>query len=99
MPKLMLSSIRLLVGNYMPWLHGSAVAYPSALFDPTAVVDSLVGDKCTTMMGVPTHFHLALEEVSKREAAGESFDFSSLRYEHFGTLSGSSFIYISTAKA
>lgn len=62
----------------MPWLHGSAVAYPSASFDPAAVVDSLLGDKCTTMMGVPTHFHLTLEEVIKRETAGEEFDFSSL---------------------
>lgn len=68
-----------MIGNYSPWLRGAAVAYPSASFDATAVVNSLVGDKCTTMMGVPTHFHMALEEVMKREVAGERFDFSKMR--------------------
>ncbi|KZP15937.1 acyl-CoA synthetase [Athelia psychrophila] len=76
--RLNLSHLDVVMGNYMPWLRGSAVAYPSASFDPTAVVNSLIGDKCTTMIGVPTHFHMALEEVAKREAAGETFDFSSL---------------------
>ncbi|KZP15938.1 acetyl-CoA synthetase-like protein [Athelia psychrophila] len=69
----------LMIGNFAPWLRGAAVAYPSATFDATAVVNSLVGDKCTAMMGVPTHFHMALEEVVKREAAGERFDFSRMR--------------------
>ncbi|KAF7972149.1 hypothetical protein HWV62_18794 [Athelia sp. TMB] len=69
---------RILIGNFMPWLHGSAVAYPSASFEPSAVVNSLVGDKCTTMIGVPTHFHMVYEEVVKREMGGETFDFSRL---------------------
>jgi acyl-CoA synthetase (AMP-forming)/AMP-acid ligase II len=53
--------------------------YPSQSFDPKAVVDAVVGDKCTALHGVPTHFLGVLSEVDKRQAAGETLDLSNLR--------------------
>lgn len=67
------------MGNVAPWLHGAGVVYPSASFDPPSVVDALVNDRCTTMIGVPTHYYNILEEVETRERAGAILNLSSLR--------------------
>lgn len=36
--------------------HGSAVILPSELFDPIAVLESIGGERCTALHGVPTMF-------------------------------------------
>lgn len=49
------------------------------MFNPTAIVDAVVDEKCTALHGVPTHFLGVLAEVEKRQQAGEKLDFSRLR--------------------
>lgn len=41
--------------------HGAAIVYPSSTFDPTAVLQAVVQEKCTTLHGVPTIFVALLE--------------------------------------
>lgn len=72
-------SLRLVLGNLAAWCHGSSVVYPSEIFDPQAIVDAVVAEKCTALHGVPTHFLGVLAEVQKRQQAGEKLDFSRLR--------------------
>lgn len=69
----------LVLGNLAAWSHGSCVVYPSEIYDPKAIVDSLVQDRCTALHGVPTHFLGVLAEVQKRQDAGEKLDLSRLR--------------------
>lgn len=69
----------LVLGNLAFWSHGACIVYASETFDPKAVVDAVVGDKCTALHGVPTHFLGVLAEVDKRQAARESLDISNLR--------------------
>lgn len=71
---------RLVLGNLAAWSHGACVVYPSEVFDPKAIVDSVVTEKCTALHGVPTHFLGVLSEVDKRQKAGETLDLSRLRY-------------------
>ncbi|KAG2368652.1 hypothetical protein BDR07DRAFT_1390489 [Suillus spraguei] len=67
------------LGNLAAWSHGSCVVYPSEIYEPKAIVDSLVQDRCTALHGVPTHFLGVLAEVQKRQDAGEKLDLSCLR--------------------
>lgn len=53
--------------------------YPSAVFDPTKIVDALVKEKCTALHGVPTHFLGVLAEVEKRRKLGREIDLGRLR--------------------
>lgn len=53
--------------------------YPSDTFDPPAIVDAVVAEKCTALHGVPTHFLGVLSEVDKRRDAGSPANMSSLR--------------------
>jgi acyl-CoA synthetase (AMP-forming)/AMP-acid ligase II len=55
------------------------VVYPSEVFDPPAIVNAVIDEKCTALHGVPTHFLGVLAEVEKRRQAGEKLDFSRLR--------------------
>lgn len=71
--------LRLVLGNLAAWTHGSSIVYPSAIFDPPAIVDAVVQEKCTALHGVPTHFIGVLQEIEKRQAAGEHLDLSRLR--------------------
>ena len=77
----MLTSIpvRLVLGNLAAWTHGSAIVYPSEFYDPCAIVDAVINERCTALHGVPTHFLGVLAEVERRQQAGEDLDFSSLR--------------------
>ncbi|KAJ2930971.1 hypothetical protein H1R20_g6124, partial [Candolleomyces eurysporus] len=72
-------SPRLVLGNLASWTHGACIVYPSEIFDPEAIVDAVVEEKCTALHGVPTHFLGVLSEVEKRKKAGVVLDFSSLR--------------------
>lgn len=77
---------RLVLGNLAAWSHGASVVYPSAVFDPKAVVEALVQEGCTALHGVPTHFLGILDEFDKRKGAGERLDISRLRsalLQHF----------------
>lgn len=77
---------RLVLGNLAAWSHGASVVYPSAVFDPKAIVDALVQEGCTALHGVPTHFLGVLDEFDKRKGAGERLDISRLRsasLQHF----------------
>jgi acyl-CoA synthetase (AMP-forming)/AMP-acid ligase II len=76
---LTLNSARLVLGNLAAWSHGSCVVYPSEIYDPKAIVDSIIQDRCTALHGVPTHFLGVLAEVQKRQDAGEKLDLSCLR--------------------
>ncbi|KAG1815244.1 acetyl-CoA synthetase-like protein [Suillus subaureus] len=67
------------LGNLAAWSHGSCVVYSSEIYDPKAIVDSVVQDRCTALHGVPTHFLGVLAEVQKRQDAGEKLDLSCLR--------------------
>lgn len=78
--RLILLRTRLIVGNLAFWSHGACVVYASEIFDPKTVVDAVVGEKCTALHGVPTHFLGVLTEVDKRQAEGDSLDLSHLRY-------------------
>jgi acyl-CoA synthetase (AMP-forming)/AMP-acid ligase II len=74
------TSARLVLGNLAAWSHGSAIVYPSEIYDPRAIVDAVVKERCTALHGVPTHFLGILEEVHRRQQAGEELDFSRLRF-------------------
>ncbi|KAH9962203.1 acetyl-CoA synthetase-like protein [Russula dissimulans] len=69
----------LVLGNLAAWSHGSAIVYPSEIYDPRAIVDAVIKERCTALHGVPTHFLGVLAEVERRQQAGETLDFSRLR--------------------
>ena len=73
------TSARLVLGNLAAWSHGSAIVYPSEIYDPRAIVDAVIKERCTALHGVPTHFLGVLDEVQRRQKAGEELDFSRLR--------------------
>ncbi|KAJ7770490.1 hypothetical protein B0H16DRAFT_1515636 [Mycena metata] len=69
----------LVLGNLAAWSHGACIVYPSEIFNPKAIVDAVVEEKCTALHGVPTHFLGVLTEVERRRNNGETLDFSNLR--------------------
>jgi acyl-CoA synthetase (AMP-forming)/AMP-acid ligase II len=70
----------LVLGNLAAWSQAACVVYPSEIFDPKAVVQTVLDEKCTALHGVPTHFLGVLSEVERREKLGEKLDFKNLRY-------------------
>lgn len=69
----------LVLGNLAAWTHGAGIVYASEIFDLPSIVDAVVGEKCTALHGVPTHFLGVLSEVEKRKKRGDVLDFSHLR--------------------
>ncbi|THH19623.1 hypothetical protein EW146_g1581 [Bondarzewia mesenterica] len=67
------------VWNLAAWTHGACIVYPSEIFDPNAIVEALVQQRCTALHGVPTHFLGVFAEVERRHNEGERLDFSRLR--------------------
>ncbi|KAH7882410.1 hypothetical protein F5I97DRAFT_1939445 [Phlebopus sp. FC_14] len=65
--------------NLAAWSQGACIVYPSETFDPKAIVDAVMQERCTALHGVPTHFLGVLAEMHKRREAGEKLDFTSLR--------------------
>ncbi|TFK49431.1 acetyl-CoA synthetase-like protein [Heliocybe sulcata] len=61
------------------WTHGACIVYPSEIFNPQRIVDTVVEEKCTALHGVPTHFLGVLSELKWREESGEKPDLSNLR--------------------
>ncbi|KAI0305314.1 acetyl-CoA synthetase-like protein [Multifurca ochricompacta] len=70
---------RLVLGNLAAWSHGSAIVYPSEIYDPRTIVDAVINERCTALHGVPTHFLGVLAEVERRQKAGEKLDLTRLR--------------------
>ncbi|KAF7350451.1 hypothetical protein MVEN_01350600 [Mycena venus] len=70
---------RLVLGNLAAWTYGACIVYPSEVFNPKAIVDAVVQEKCTALHGVPTHFLGVLAEVDRRRTNGETVDTSRLR--------------------
>ena len=64
----------MVMSNLACLVHGATMIYPSAGFDPDAVLDAIEQERCTALHGVPTMFIAELEclEASDR-------DLSSLR--------------------
>ncbi len=64
----------MVMGNLTCMTHGAAVVYPSAGFEPLAVLETVQAERCTALYGVPTMFIAELDhpEFSR-------FDLSSLR--------------------
>jgi fatty-acyl-CoA synthase len=64
----------MVLGNLACITHGSAMIYPSEVFDPLAVMETVATEHCTALHGVPTMFIAILDHP-----AFSRFDFSSLR--------------------
>ncbi|KAG5641002.1 hypothetical protein DXG03_006427 [Asterophora parasitica] len=56
--------------NLAAWVHGACIVYPSDIFNPAAIVDTVVAERCTTLHGVPTHFFGVIEEFDRRKKEG-----------------------------
>ncbi len=76
---LLTSYLRLVLGNLAAWAYGAGIVFPSEIFDPHAIVDAIIEEKCTALHGVPTHFLGVLAEIDDRRARGEEPDTRSLR--------------------
>jgi len=64
----------MVLGNLACVTHGSAMRYPAEAFDPVAVLETVAGERCTGLYGVPTMFIAELDHPRFRE-----FDLGSLR--------------------
>lgn len=64
----------MVMSNLACLVHGAAIIYPSAGFDPLAVLEAVEEEQCTALHGVPTMF---IAELEHPEFA--RFDLSSLR--------------------
>ncbi len=64
----------MVLGNLACTTHGAAMVYPGPGFDPLAVLQTVAGERCTGLHGVPTMFIAELEHPEF-----DRFDLSSLR--------------------
>ena len=64
----------MVMGNLACLVHGATMVYPSAGFEPLAVLRAVQAERCTSLYGVPTMF---IAELAEPDFA--SFDLSSLR--------------------
>jgi fatty-acyl-CoA synthase len=64
----------MVMANLACVLHGATIVYPSAGFDPLAVLTTIASERCTAIHGVPTMFIAELQHPRFDE-----FDLSSLR--------------------
>lgn len=64
----------MVMGNLACTSHGSTMVIPAPAFDPTATLDAVVAEGCTSLYGVPTMFiaELGLEDFA-------DYDLSTLR--------------------
>ncbi|MEP6968020.1 MAG: AMP-binding protein, partial [Pseudomonadota bacterium] len=46
----------MVMGNLACLTHGAAMVYPSPVFDPAAVLETVQAERCTGLFGVPTMF-------------------------------------------
>ncbi len=64
----------MVLGVLAAMTHGAAAVFPSASFDPLAVLEAVAAERCTALYGVPTMFIAELEHPRFSE-----FDLCSLR--------------------
>ena len=64
----------MVMGNLGCVTHGACMVVPAPAFEPGAVLETVAGEGCTSLYGVPTMFIAELEH-----ADFDSFDLSSLR--------------------
>jgi fatty-acyl-CoA synthase len=64
----------MVMGNLACMAHGAAMVYPSDAFDPLATLQTVAGERCTALYGVPTMFIAQLQHPDFA-----TFDLSSLR--------------------
>jgi len=64
----------MVMGNLACVTHGSAMVYPGEGFDPLATLETVAGENCTALYGVPTMFIAELDHPRFSD-----FDVSSLR--------------------
>ncbi len=64
----------MVLGNLACFTHGSCIVYPNDGFDALTVLETVQGEKCTGLHGVPTMFIAELDHPRFRE-----FDLSTLR--------------------
>jgi fatty-acyl-CoA synthase len=64
----------MVMSNLACVVHGAAIVYPAAGFDPEAVLRTVQSERCTALHGVPTMFIAELQHP-----AFDDFDLSSLR--------------------
>jgi fatty-acyl-CoA synthase len=64
----------MVMSNLACVVHGATIVYPSAGFEPLAVLEAVAAERCTVLHGVPTMFIAELEHPRFGE-----FDLSSLR--------------------
>jgi fatty-acyl-CoA synthase len=64
----------MVMGNLGCTSHGSTIVIPAPLFDPAATLATVVGERCTSLYGVPTMF---IAELAVDGFAG--YDLTSLR--------------------
>ncbi|GAB3258389.1 AMP-binding protein [Chitinimonas naiadis] len=64
----------MVLGNLACITHGAAIVYPDESFDPKAVLDAIVAERCTGLHGVPTMFIAMLGDPHFA-----SYDLSTLR--------------------
>ncbi|MBI2309090.1 MAG: AMP-binding protein [Rhodocyclales bacterium] len=51
----------MVMGNLGCLTHGATMVYPAEAFEPQAVIETLVAERCTAMYGVPTMFIAVLD--------------------------------------
>ncbi|MDB5675352.1 MAG: AMP-binding protein [Sphingomonas bacterium] len=64
----------MVLGNLACLTHGATMVYPSPGFDPEAVLETIVAERCTALYGVPTMFIAVLAHPRF-----DAFDLRSLR--------------------
>ena len=64
----------MVMGNLACLTHGATMVYSSEVFDPLAVLQTVAGERCTALYGVPTMFIAELDHPRFAE-----FDLGSLR--------------------
>ncbi len=64
----------MVMGNLGCTSHGACIVIPDAAFDPTAVLEAVQAERCTSLYGVPTMFIGILDHPDF-----ESYDLTSLR--------------------
>jgi fatty-acyl-CoA synthase len=64
----------MVMGNLACCVHGATMVYPSAGFEPLAVLEAIEAERCTALYGVPTMWIAELEHPEF-----DRFDLSSLR--------------------
>jgi fatty-acyl-CoA synthase len=64
----------MVLGNLAVVTHGASIVLPSEAFDPRAVLETVAGERCTSLYGVPTMF---IAELAEPDFG--AFDLTSLR--------------------